>query len=60
VAIVKGRGGYNVGMMLQVNFGKSKFASDRAFEEKRGAYLPIKCTLAAAPMVGNKGDQERD
>ena len=37
-----GRGGYNIGMMLQYNFGKTKFASDRAFEEMRGARLPIK------------------
>ena len=37
-----GRGGYHIGMMVQYNFGKTKFASDRAFEEMRGARLPIK------------------
>ncbi len=31
-----GRGGYNAGMMFQYNFGKTAFASDRAFEELRG------------------------
>jgi hypothetical protein len=37
-----GRGGYNVGMMFQYNFGGTKFASDRAFEEMRGARVPIR------------------
>jgi hypothetical protein len=36
-----GRGGYNLGMMFQYNFGKTAFASDRAFEELRGARVPI-------------------
>jgi hypothetical protein len=35
-----GRGGYNVGMMLQYNFGKTKFASDRAFEELGNVRVP--------------------
>jgi hypothetical protein len=37
-----GRGGYSVGMMFQYNFGKTSFASDRAFEELRGARVPIR------------------
>ena len=37
-----GRGGYNAGMMFQYNFGKTTFASDRAFEELRGARVPIR------------------
>lgn len=37
-----GRGGYNVGMMFQYNFGRTAFASDRAFEELRGARVPIR------------------
>jgi hypothetical protein len=36
-----GRGGYNLGMMFQYNFGKTSFASDRAFEELRGARVPV-------------------
>jgi hypothetical protein len=36
-----GRGGYNVGMMFQYNFGKTTFASDRAFEELRNVRLPV-------------------
>jgi hypothetical protein len=37
-----GRGGYNIGMMFQHNFGGTTFASDRAFEELRGARVPIR------------------
>ena len=37
-----GRGGYNVGLMFQHNFGKTAFASDRAFEELRGARVPVR------------------
>lgn len=37
-----GRGGYNAGMMFQYNFGKTAFASDRAFEELRGARVPLR------------------
>jgi hypothetical protein len=37
-----GRGGYNMAMMFQYNFGKTKFASDRAFEELRGVRVPIR------------------
>ena len=37
-----GRGGYNVGTMFQYTFGKTSFASDRAFEELRGARVPIR------------------
>jgi hypothetical protein len=38
-----GRGGYNLAMMFQYNFGKSTtFASDRAFEELRGVRVPIR------------------
>jgi hypothetical protein len=37
-----GRGGYNLGMMVQYNFGGTSFASDRAFEEMRGARVPIR------------------
>jgi hypothetical protein len=37
-----GRGGINAGMMFQYNFGKTTFASDRAFEELRGARVPIR------------------
>jgi hypothetical protein len=37
-----GRGGYSAGMMFQYNFGKTTFASDRAFEELRGARVPIR------------------
>jgi hypothetical protein len=37
-----GRGGYNIGMIFQYNFGKTTFASDSAFEEMRGARVPIK------------------
>ena len=37
-----GRGGYNAGMMFQYNFGKTAFASDRAFEELRGTRVPLR------------------
>ena len=37
-----GRGGYNLGMMFQYNFGPTRFASDRAFEELRNARVPIR------------------
>jgi hypothetical protein len=37
-----GRGGYSVGMLFQYNFGKTTFASDRAFEELRGVRVPIR------------------
>jgi hypothetical protein len=37
-----GRGGYNLGTMFQYNFGKTTFASDRAFEDLRGARVPIR------------------
>jgi len=37
-----GRGGYNLGMMFQYNFGRTAFASDRAFEEMRGARVPFR------------------
>ena len=37
-----GRGGYNVGMMFQYNFGKTGFASDRAFEQLRNVRIPIR------------------
>ena len=37
-----GRGGYNAGVLFQYNFGKNTFASDRAFEELRGARVPIR------------------
>lgn len=36
------RGGYSVGALLQYNFGKTSFASDRAFERLPGARLPIR------------------
>jgi hypothetical protein len=36
-----GRGGYNIGTMLQYNFGKTTFGSERAFEELRGARVPV-------------------
>jgi len=29
-------------MMFQYNFGKTAFASDRAFEELRGARVPLR------------------
>lgn len=35
------RGGYNLGMMFQYNFGKTHFASDRAFEELQGVRVPV-------------------
>ena len=35
-----GRGGYNVGMMFQYNFGKTRFASDQAFDELRNVRVP--------------------
>jgi hypothetical protein len=38
-----GRGGYNIGMMVQYNFGRAtEFASDRAFEELRGVRVPVR------------------
>lgn len=37
-----GRGGINAGFMFQYNFGKTKSASDRAFEELQGARVPIR------------------
>jgi hypothetical protein len=37
-----GRGGYNAGLMFQYNFGKTAFASDRAFEELRGVRVPVR------------------
>ena len=37
-----GRGGYNLGMMFQYNFGPTTFASARAFEELRNARVPIR------------------
>ena len=37
----EGRGGCSSEMMFQYNFGKSVVASDRAFEDLRGARLPI-------------------
>jgi hypothetical protein len=37
-----GRGGYNLGTMFQYNFGKTTFASDRAFEDLRVARVPIR------------------
>ena len=37
-----GRGGCNLGAMLQYNFGKTTFASDRAFEELRGVRVPVR------------------
>jgi hypothetical protein len=37
-----GRGGYNVGMMFQYNFGKTAFASERAFEQLRNVRIPIR------------------
>lgn len=36
-----GRGGYNVGMMFQYNLGKTRFASDQAFDELRNVRLPV-------------------
>lgn len=35
------RGGYNLGMMFQYNFGKTRFASDRAFEGLQGVRVPL-------------------
>jgi len=32
----------NAGVLFQYNFGKNTFASDRAFEELRGARVPIR------------------
>ena len=37
-----GRGGYNAGLVFQYNFGRSAFASDRAFEELRGVRVPVR------------------
>jgi hypothetical protein len=37
-----GRGGYNAGMMFQYNFGRTAFASDRAFEHLRGVRVPVR------------------
>jgi len=36
-----GRGGYNVGMMFQYNFGKTRFASDQAYDGLRNVRLPV-------------------
>lgn len=36
-----GRGGQNIAMVFQYNFGGKKFASDRAFEELQSARVPI-------------------
>jgi len=36
-----GRGGYNLGMMFQYNFGKTQFASDQAFDGLRNVRLPV-------------------
>ena len=36
-----GRGGYNLGMMFQYNFGRTAFASERAFKELKGARVPL-------------------
>ena len=37
-----GRGGYNIGMMLQYNFGGTTFASDHAFDEMKGVRVPFR------------------
>jgi hypothetical protein len=37
-----GRGGYDVGMVFQYNFGRTGFASDRAFEELKGVRVPVR------------------
>jgi hypothetical protein len=37
-----GRGGISLAMMFQYNFGKTSFASDRAFEELRGVRVPMR------------------
>jgi hypothetical protein len=37
-----GRGGYGVGVMFQYNFGKTDFASDRAFEALKGVRVPFR------------------
>jgi len=37
-----GRGGYNVGVMFQYNFGKKTFAGDRAFEALKGVRVPLR------------------
>ena len=37
-----GRGGYNAGLVFQYNFGRTAFASDRAFEELRGVRVPVR------------------
>jgi hypothetical protein len=37
-----GRGGYEVGMVFQYNFGRTSFASDRAFEELKGVRVPFR------------------
>ncbi len=36
-----GRGGYDVGMVFQYNFGKTSFASDRAFEDLNRVRTPV-------------------
>jgi hypothetical protein len=36
-----GRGGYNIGMMFQYNFGRLSFASDHAFDELKGVRVPV-------------------
>ncbi len=36
-----GRGGYDVGLVFQYNFGKTSFASDRAFEHLNGVRVPF-------------------
>jgi hypothetical protein len=37
-----GRGGYDVAMVFQYNFGRTSFASDRAFEELKGVRVPVR------------------
>ena len=37
-----GRGGYILGLTFQYNSGQTTFASDRAFEELRGARVPTR------------------
>ena len=37
-----GRGGYNLGMMFQYNFGSTTFASDRAFSDLRNVRVPVR------------------
>ena len=37
-----GRGGYDVAMLFQYNFGKTSFASDRVFEQMNGVRVPFR------------------